>query len=108
MSALRGKAEMARCECPLLRLLSGVKQTSPVAARMSACDPKQTLQDSCFNVLVSATIRVGSAHETATISGYPWLGGSVAGRIQGSNDRAHACRRRSSDPWPRRSGVKNA
>src|SRR5262245_25518767 len=42
MSAFEGKADMPLCGCPLLRSLSGVKQTSVFAAHMSACDPKRT------------------------------------------------------------------
>src|SRR5262245_50285303 len=35
-------ADMTGCRCPLFRSLLGVKQTSLVAAHMSACDPKRT------------------------------------------------------------------
>jgi len=42
MSAFGGKADMTIGTCPLSRSLSGVKQTSLVAAHMSACDPKRT------------------------------------------------------------------
>src|SRR5262249_27064462 len=42
MSAFGGKADMTVCRCPLSWSLSGVKQTSLVAAHMSACDPKRT------------------------------------------------------------------
>jgi hypothetical protein len=42
MSGFGGKADMMFYECPLSRSLSGVKQTSLVAAHMSAFDPKRT------------------------------------------------------------------
>jgi hypothetical protein len=42
MSAIGGKADMTIGTCPLSWSLSGVKQTSLVAAHMSACDPKRT------------------------------------------------------------------
>jgi hypothetical protein len=43
MSAFRCKADIAIAACLLLRSLSGVKRTWPVAAHMSASDPKRTL-----------------------------------------------------------------
>ena len=42
MSAFEGKADMTIGTCPLSWSLSGVKQTSFVAAHMSAYDPKRT------------------------------------------------------------------
>jgi hypothetical protein len=42
MSAFGGKADMTIGTCPLSWSLSDVKQTSLVAAHMSAYDPKQT------------------------------------------------------------------
>src|SRR5215831_581990 len=42
MSAIGGKADMTDCRCPLSWSLLGVKQTSLVAAHMSAFDPKRT------------------------------------------------------------------
>jgi hypothetical protein len=41
-SAFVGKADMTIGTCPLLWSLLGGKQTSLVAAHMSACDPKRT------------------------------------------------------------------
>jgi hypothetical protein len=42
MSAFGGKADMTIGTCPLSWSLSGVKQTSLVAAHMAAFDPKRT------------------------------------------------------------------
>src|SRR5262245_60628389 len=42
MSAFGAKADLTLSGCPLFRSLLGVKQTSLVAAHMSACDPKRT------------------------------------------------------------------
>src|SRR5262249_45806618 len=42
MSAFGGKADMTLCGSPLLRSLLGVKRTWPIAAHMSAFDPKRT------------------------------------------------------------------
>jgi hypothetical protein len=42
MSAFGGKADMDICGMSLLRSLSGVKRTLPVALHMSAFDPKRT------------------------------------------------------------------
>ena len=42
MSAIGGKADMAVCENPLSRSLSGVKRTWLFASHMSAIDPKRT------------------------------------------------------------------
>ena len=41
-SAFGGKADMTIGTCPLSRSLLGVKRTWPVAAHMSAYDPKRT------------------------------------------------------------------
>src|SRR5215510_9757156 len=56
MSAFGGKADMAIGTCPLSWSLSGVKQTSLVAAHMSACDPKRTFCAS-LSVYLLATVR---------------------------------------------------
>ena len=60
MSAFRGKADMTIGTCPLSWLLSGVKQTSLVAAHMSAFDPKRTCDAAtlCLPVHGSAPVRL--------------------------------------------------
>src|SRR5262249_26054092 len=42
MSAIGSKADMTGCRCPLSWSLLGVKRTWPIAAHMSAFDPKRT------------------------------------------------------------------
>ena len=56
MSAFGGKADMTIGTCPLSWSLSGVKQTSLVAAHMSACDPnghRETIKDDFRPLLVA-------------------------------------------------------
>jgi ABC transporter substrate binding protein len=56
-----GKADMAIGTCPLSWSLSGVKQTSLVAAHMSVSDPKRTLSWS-HNQADAIDVAIGNAN----------------------------------------------
>src|SRR5262245_2397960 len=53
MSAFGGKADMTIWACLLLRSLLGVKRTLPLAAHMSASDPKRTWPNSIFKKFIA-------------------------------------------------------
>ena len=70
MSAFGGKADMTIGTCPLSWSLSGVKQTSLVAAHMSAYDPKRTRQQRPASTIYRILKSIRSVREEKNHGGH--------------------------------------